>query len=59
MKLTLSYQTQQLPPPFAYATVITIDESNDQIFVTFSLEYLDRASVSDDELRAERLYKIG
>lgn len=53
MKLTLSYQTQHLPPPFAYAVVIVFNKSDNKTSVTFNLEYLDRASVSDDELRAE------
>lgn len=53
MKLTISYQPQQLPPPFAYACVLDIDISATAIDASLQLEYLDRDTVSDDELRAE------
>lgn len=54
MKITLSYQPQQLPPPFAYAAVMQLQTDNgEMIDVQFNLEYLDRDELSDDELRAE------
>ena len=51
MKITISYQTQQLPPPFAYAAVLSVDIAD--MSTKLDLEYLDRDTVSDDELRAE------
>ena len=51
MKLTLSYQPLELPPPFAYASVLQVDLSSMEC--KFQLEYLGRDEVSDDELRAE------
>lgn len=51
MKIILSYQPQQLPPPFAYAAVLSVDTSD--MSTDLKLEYLDRDTVSDDELRAE------
>ena len=53
MKITISYQPQQLPPPFAYACVLDIDLSATAIDASLQVEYLDRDAVSDDELRAE------
>ncbi len=54
MRIILSYQTQQLPAPYAYAAVMTIDTKNQGMLdVEFSLEYLDRDELSDDELHAE------
>ncbi|WP_420578413.1 hypothetical protein [Ekhidna sp.] len=53
MKITISYQPQHLPPPFAYACVLDIDISATAIDASLQLEYLDRDAVSDDELRAE------
>lgn len=53
MKITLSYQPQQLIPPHSYAAVMSIDTSLNEHNVEFSLEYLGRDGVSDDELVAE------
>lgn len=53
MKITISYQPQQFPPPFAYACVLDIDLSATAINASLQLEYLNRDAVSDDELRAE------
>lgn len=53
MKLTLSYQNQLLPPPFAYAAVMQLDVEMNHTNVAFDLEYIDRESVSLDELKAE------
>lgn len=53
MKVTLSYQPQELPPPFAYAAVMKIVIGQNMNDIQFDLSYLDRESVSEDELRAE------
>ncbi|MEP1032405.1 hypothetical protein [Ekhidna sp.] len=53
MKIILSYQPQLLSPPFAYATVMQIDSTANQLKVEFNLEYLGRDTISDDELHSE------
>ena len=54
MRITLSYQKQTLPPPFAYAAVLHLEtDSGNEIATDLSLEYLDRDELSEDELRAE------
>ncbi|SNS71285.1 hypothetical protein SAMN05421640_0957 [Ekhidna lutea] len=52
MNIVLSYQPQHLPPPYAYAAVLEITIS-DEIEAQFSLEYLGRSEIPEDELRAE------
>lgn len=52
MNITLSFQRQELPPPFAYAAVIVI-EGESEIQVTYSREYLGRGDLSNDEIEAE------
>ena len=51
MKIRISYQPQQLPPPYAYAAVLVVE--TEKMNAQFELEYLGRDVVSDDELRAE------
>lgn len=55
MKLELSYQTQELPAPFAYAAFFSIDlgSDSDAVHVDFKLTYLDREDLSEDEIIAE------
>ncbi len=53
MNIILSFQPQQLPPPFAYAAVMNITIQKNQTSMALELTYLDRESVSPDELRAE------
>lgn len=52
MKISISYQTQHLPPPHAYAYVFEL-ETGDVLKVEFNLEYLNRDSVSEDEILEE------
>ncbi|WP_424960977.1 hypothetical protein [Ekhidna sp.] len=51
MKITISYQPQLQPPPFVYAAVLSVDTVD--MDAKLDLEYLDRDTVSDDELSAE------
>jgi len=53
MNLVLSYQTQNLPAPFAFAATFNISLGKDSITVDFNLEYLDRDEISEDEIVAE------
>ena len=52
MKLVLSYQTQNLPAPYAYAVVADI-EIADKLVIDFTLTYLDRQDLSDEEIVGE------
>lgn len=53
MNIELSYQTQNIPAPYAYSVVCSFKIANEQIEVDFNLTYLDRDEVSEDEIRAE------
>jgi hypothetical protein len=53
MKITLSYQPQQLQPPNAYAAVLQCVTQDHAIEAKFDLEYLGRESISKEELKAE------
>lgn len=53
MKITLSYQLQQLPPPFAYAAVFRFELSDGKIAVNLNIEYLGRETITLEEIRAE------
>ncbi|MEO9872665.1 MAG: hypothetical protein ABJF63_19440, partial [Ekhidna sp.] len=53
MNIKLSYQPQQLPPPFAYAAVMEFESAENKLFLNLDLKYLEREELTDDELRAE------
>jgi len=53
MNLVLSYQTQDLPAPFAFAATFTIDLSKDLVVLDFNLEYLGRDELTEEEIIAE------
>ncbi|WP_436516456.1 hypothetical protein [Ekhidna sp. To15] len=53
MRITLSYQTQSIPPPYAYAAVLSINTEKNALDVNFNLEYLGRDEMSDEELKSE------
>ena len=53
MKIKLSFQTQDLPPPFAYAAVMQVDLDEKKTCIDFQVEYLGRESLSSEELQAE------
>ena len=52
MNIKISYQTQQLPPPYAYAAVFDVT-MNTTVQVSFEQAYLDRDEVPLDEIEAE------
>ncbi len=53
MKVTVSYQTLQLPPPFAYAYTLDLYIDGDQVKVKFAQEYLNRDTLSEEEILNE------
>ena len=54
MNFEIAYQTQDLPPPFAYAFVIKgSTDSNYHFQVSLEFAYIGRDELSDEELRAE------
>lgn len=52
MKIELSYQTQELPPPYAFAASfeIALDLDRENVEIAFQLVYLDREDLSEEEL---------
>lgn len=52
MIINISYQTQTLPPPYAFALVISAEVSH-EVTVNFQMEYLDREELSEEEILAE------
>ncbi len=53
MKIDLSYQTQALPAPFAFATTITLEDISNEVNVHFEMEYLGRGELSIEEVLSE------
>ncbi len=53
MKYTFSFQTNFLPPPFAYAYVLSFDIKSEEILVDFKIEYLERGDFSPEMLAEE------
>ncbi len=53
MKIQISYQTQDLPPPFAFAALFDVSIQNEALDVNFSLHYLERDQISGSEILAE------
>lgn len=52
MHLKISYQTLQLPPPFAFAYTLELDIQND-VEVIFRLEYVNRDAISLREIESD------
>lgn len=52
MNIVISYQTQHLPPPYAFATVLQFD-LGDQCRATVQQEYLERDQLDEQEILAE------
>ena len=50
MKIELSYQTQEVPPPFAFAASFEIDVGEKNVHLTFQTEYLGRDEMSEEEI---------
>jgi hypothetical protein len=49
LKVKLSYQTLQMPPPYAMAYTIAID-IEEAIHVDLNIEYLDREEIDEEEI---------
>lgn len=53
MKVQVSYQTLQLPPPFAFAYTLKMEFLENELKVKYDLEYLNREDLSREEIEAE------
>lgn len=53
MNVTFSFQTLQLPPPFAYAYTIELGFEQQELAVDFHLEYLNRDAITAEEILEE------
>jgi len=53
MKITVSFQTQQVPPPYAYRAVMQLHTTSSAIKVDFELSYYGREQLTEEELIAE------
>lgn len=53
MKVNISYQTLQVPPPFAFAYTLNLEWLNERLTATYHLEFLDRDTLSPEEIAAE------
>jgi len=51
MNIQLSYQTQEVPPPYAFAATIAITDRNQTVEVVFEIEYLNREELSTEEIQ--------
>ncbi len=51
--ISISFETQQLPPPFAYAGITEMEFTDNQVVVSHSREYLDREGISLEEILEE------
>lgn len=53
MNAIISYQTVHLPPPFAFAYTLELDVKKNSLAVKYQLEYLNRDSLSEEEILEE------
>ncbi|MFT6881765.1 MAG: hypothetical protein ACI83W_000733 [Marinoscillum sp.] len=53
MKVKVSYQTLQLPPPHSFAYTLEMNFHADHIDIVYDLEFLNRDEVTDEELEEE------
>lgn len=53
MKVIVSYQTLQLPPPYSFAYTLDINIDNDQVLINLDQEYLNRDTLSEEEILNE------
>lgn len=53
MTTVISYQTEQLPPPYAYACTLCMHVQDERVLVDFEMVYLNRSSLSVNEIEAE------
>ncbi len=53
MKVIVSYQTLQLPPPYSFAYTLDLSFDDDAVVVKFEQEYLNRDTLSEEEILNE------
>ena len=53
MNVKVSYQTLQLPPPFAFAYTLDLTFSEDQIDISYALEFMNREDITLEEIEEE------
>lgn len=53
MKVKISYQTLILPPPFAFGYTLDLDIGQDKVKVKYALEYLNRETITKEEIEEE------
>lgn len=53
MKVKVSYQTLQLPPPHAFAYTLELDFLEDELKVKYELEFLNRDEITLEEIEEE------
>lgn len=53
MKIKISYQTLLLPPPFAFGYTLDLVINEESLNVLFELEFLNRDTISEDEILEE------
>lgn len=53
MEVEISYQTQQLPAPFAYGAYYKFSMSDGILATSFELEYLDRDELTEEDITGE------
>lgn len=53
MIVKISYQTLQLPPPFAFAYTLDLDFADDEINIQYHLEFLNREEITQEEIEDE------
>lgn len=53
MNVKISYQTLQLPPPFAFAYTLDLTFQKEELQVSYELEFLNRDQISLEEIEEE------
>ncbi|XOV94753.1 MAG: hypothetical protein ACFHWX_08615 [Bacteroidota bacterium] len=53
MKVLISYQTLQLPPPYSFAYTLDLNIDHDLVTVKFQQEYLNRDTLTEEEILNE------
>jgi len=50
MKVIVSYQTLQFPPPYSFAYTLDMKIDDDQVKINFQQEYLNRDTLTEEEI---------
>ena len=53
MNVKISYQTLQLPPPFAFAYTLDLIFQEDRLDISYELEFMNRDQISLEEIEEE------